>query len=129
MKRNNNHFCNWNDLQPQEIAANYRRQVAVGENVTVARVEVKQGAVTAAHSHPNEEIIVVLRGAWRFNLPSGKVTVTPNQTLLIPPGIEHSSEAIEDTVALDICAPARRDWLTGDDEVLHNDPDQFLWAV
>ena len=44
-------------------------------------------------------------------------------------GIAHSSEALEDTVALDICAPRRSDWLTGADQSLHADPDQFLWAV
>lgn len=122
-------FYDWNKVQQQELAANYLRQVAVGENVTVARVEVKQGSVTPPHSHPNEELIVVLEGAWCFELPSGKVTITRNQTLLIPPGVEHSSEAIEDIVALDICVPARTDWLTGDDQLLHQDPDQFLWAV
>ncbi len=64
-----------------------------------------------------------------FRSAQRKGHITRNQTLLIPPGIEHSSEAIEDTVALDICAPARMDWLTGDDQLLHQDPEQFLWAV
>jgi mannose-6-phosphate isomerase-like protein (cupin superfamily) len=70
-----------------------------------------------------------LKGAWLFRLPSGEVTIAPNQMLVIPPGIEHSSEALEDTIALDICAPGRGDWMTGDDHFLHDDPDQSLWAV
>jgi mannose-6-phosphate isomerase-like protein (cupin superfamily) len=110
-------FYDWNNIEPAEIAANYLRQVAVGKNVTVARVEIK------------EEIVMVLEGAWRFHLPDGERIVGPNQILLIPPGVEHSSEVLEDTVALDICAPARADWVTGEDQLLHDDPDQFLWAV
>ena len=70
-----------------------------------------------------------LKGAWRFCLPSGEVTLTENQVLCIPPGVEHSSEVVEDVVALDICAPTRLDWLTGADRPLHTDPNQFLWAV
>ena len=57
------------------------------------------------------------------------MTLVPNQCLRIAPGTEHSSEALEDTIALDICAPARADWLNGGDHALHNDPDQSLWAV
>ncbi|MDQ3667869.1 MAG: cupin domain-containing protein [Acidobacteriota bacterium] len=119
----------WDRLKAEEITDLYRRKVAIGESITVARVEVKEGAITLPHSHENEEMILVLSGSWRFHLPRGDVTVTTNQLLQIPQGVEHSSEALEDTVALDICAPARTDWLDGADRSLHYDPDQSLWAV
>jgi len=95
----------------------------------VARVEVKQGAVTQPHRHESEEIILVLKGAWRFTLRHRDVTLRANQMLAIPPGVEHASEALEDTVAIDICTPRRMDWVTGEDRPLHRDPDDFLWAV
>jgi quercetin dioxygenase-like cupin family protein len=122
-------FYDWDSMTGEEISDLYLRKVAIGENITVARVEVKEGAITHSHSHNNEEMIVVLEGKWRFDLPSGSVTLTPNQILNIPPGVEHSSEALENTIALDICAPRRSDWLNGADRTLHADPDQFLWAV
>jgi quercetin dioxygenase-like cupin family protein len=122
-------FYDWNRMEPSEVNPSYLRKVATGENVSVARVEVNRGAVTQPHQHANEEVVVVLKGAWLFRLPSGEVRVGSNQMLLIPPGVEHSSEALEDTIALDICAPARRDWTTGDDQLLHHDPDQYLWGV
>ncbi len=122
-------FYDWNNIEQSEVNAAYLRKVAVGENVSVARVEVNRGSITQTHSHANEEVIVVLRGAWRFQLPSGDVTVGSNQMLMIPPGVEHSSEVLEDTVALDICAPARLDWVSGEDGYLHDDPYQSLWAV
>ena len=119
----------WNRIEPAEVNPAYLRKVVAGENVTVARVEVNRGSITQAHTHANEEVIVVLKGAWLFRLPDGEVRVAPNQMLMIPSGVEHSSEALEDTVALDICAPGRNDWLTGEDQFLHDDPDQSLWAV
>ncbi len=122
-------FYDWDSMSAEEITDLYQRKVAVGENITVAKVEVKEGAITHSHSHDNEEMILVLEGTWRFYLPSGAVTISANQMLNIPQGVEHSSEALEDTVALDICAPRRSDWLTGADRPLHADPDQFLWAV
>jgi quercetin dioxygenase-like cupin family protein len=122
-------FYDWDLMTAAEITDLYVRKVAIGENITVARVEVKEGAITHSHRHANEEMILVLKGAWRFQLPSGEVTLSANQMINIPPGVEHSSEALEDTVAIDICAPGRRDWLTGEDYPLHSDPDQSLWAV
>ena len=119
----------WDRMKTEEVTELYRRQVAIGESITVARVEVKEGAVTNAHSHENEEVILVLEGSWRFQLPSGAVTLGANQMLCIPRGVEHSSEALADTVALDICAPTRPDWVNGADWSLHYDRDQSLWAV
>jgi quercetin dioxygenase-like cupin family protein len=122
-------FYDWDRMNAEEITELYQRKVAIGENITVARVEVGAGAITHPHRHENEEMILVLKGSWRFQMPNGGVTLRANQMLSIPPGIEHSSEALEDTVALDICAPARRDWLNGEDRPLHYDPEQSLWAV
>ncbi|HSY66676.1 MAG TPA: hypothetical protein VK829_18945 [Terriglobales bacterium] len=53
----------------------------------------------------------------------------PNQILTITPGLEHSCEVLEDVVAIDVCRPAREDWLSGADRTLHYDPDQSLWGV
>jgi quercetin dioxygenase-like cupin family protein len=119
----------WNNITPEEISGLYKRKVALGENITVAMVEVKQWAVTQPHSHDSEEVIIVLKGAWKFHLPDGDVVLKANQMLQIPPGVEHSSEVIEDTIAFDICSPRRHDWIAGDDRALHHDPDDFLWAV
>jgi len=119
----------WNNMNPEDISALYTRKVALGENLTVARVEVKQWAVTQPHSHDSEEVIIMLKGVWKFHLPDGDVVLGPNQMLQIPPGVEHSSEVLEDTIAFDICTPNRPDWIAGEDRVLHHNPDDFLWAV
>jgi unsaturated pyranuronate lyase len=122
-------FFDWDKMKPEEISGLYKRKVALGDNIVVARIEVKQWAVTQPHSHECEEVVIVLSGVWRFSLPEGEVTLRANQMLSIPPGVEHSSEALEDTLALDICTPTRLDWITGEDRSLHYNPDDYLWAV
>jgi quercetin dioxygenase-like cupin family protein len=118
-----------NDVKAQDVSWRYRRKLAEGQDLAVAMVEVLKGAATLPHSHDHEEAVLVLEGAWRFSVAGEDVTLRPNQMLSIPPGVEHSSMALEDTVAIDICAPRRKDWKTGEDHVLHYDPDQYLWAV
>ena len=122
-------FYDWDAIEPESISELYTRKMVRGQNMVVARVEVRQWAVTQPHKHDSEEVIIVLKGAWQFHLPTGDVTLRANQVLSIPPGVEHSSEALEDTVALDVCTPARLDWITGEDRLLHHDPDECLWAV
>jgi unsaturated pyranuronate lyase len=118
-----------NQIQNDEINSSYLRKVVYGDSLTVAKVEVHGGQVTQPHSHETEEVIFVLKGRWLFHLPEGDVTLRENQLLCIPSGIEHSSEALEDTIALDICSKNRADWISGQDRVLHGNPDQYLWAV
>lgn len=122
-------FYDLNQLEPDEVNPSYLRRAVYGDALAVGRLEVQKGAVTQSHSHDTEEMIYVLQGAWLFHLPDGDVLLEANQMVCIPAGVEHSSEVIEDTVAIDICSTIRHDWRTGQDKPLHNNPDQFLWAV
>lgn len=116
-------------IQPEHVNELYRRQIAQGENMIVARLEADRGSMTRSHRHQHEEVIILLQGCWRFSFPHGEVTLWPNQMLTIPSGVEHSSEVLENVVAIDVCSPTRKDWLSGEDRVLHDDPDQSLWGV
>jgi quercetin dioxygenase-like cupin family protein len=122
-------FYDLNELENEEVNTSYLRKAVYGESLTVARVEVKQGETTERHAHDTEEVIYVLKGAWLFHLPDGDVALKDNQMLCIPAGTEHSSEVLEDTIALDICSQHRSDWVSGQDKSLHRNTEQFLWAV
>lgn len=119
----------WNKAAPEAITERYKRITAQSENMSVARLEVKKGASTRLHKHKQEEVIIVLQGAWLFHMPGGDVVLRPNQMLTIEAGVEHSSEVLEDVVAIDVCTPKREDWINGRDRNLHYDPEQELWAV
>lgn len=116
-------------LEGDEVNAAYRRKAVYGASMSVAKVEVSKGEMTQPHSHDTEEIIFVLKGTWLFHLPDGDALLQENQLLCIPAGVEHSSEVLEDIVAIDICSKHRPDWLSGQDRILHTNPEQFLWAV
>lgn len=118
-----------NKLEGDVVNPSYLRKVVYGDSVTVARLEVMKGEVTQTHSHDTEEMIFVLHGSWKFHLPDGEVVLGDNQMLCIPAGVEHSSEVLEDTIAIDVCSKNRPDWRSGQDKILHTNPEQYLWAV
>jgi quercetin dioxygenase-like cupin family protein len=118
-----------NKMRPDYLTREYRRKVANGDSLTLAKLEAKQGSITRAHRHDHEEVILLLKGSWRFQLPTGVVTLYPNQVLTIPRGVEHSSEVLEDVIAIDVCTPQRKDWINGEDRNLHTEQDESLWAI
>lgn len=122
-------FYDLNEIENDEVNTSYLRKAVYGDSLSVAKVEVKQGETTQTHSHDTEEVIFVLKGKWLFHLPDGDVLLKENQMLCIPANVEHSSEVLEDSVALDICAKNRPDWRSGQDKILHGNTEQFLWAV
>lgn len=111
------------------VNPSYIRKAVYGDSVAVAKLDVKKGEITRPHSHDTEEVIFILKGEWLFHLPDGDVILRDDQVLCIPAGVEHSSEVLEDTIAIDVCGKYRPDWVSGQDRVLHADPEQFLWAV
>lgn len=122
-------FYDWDKIKPEELTRLARSKIALSENVMLAEVEVRRGTTTPSHSHENEEMVIVLKGAWRFYLPTGELTLEANQMLSIPAGVEHSSEVLEDTLALNICTPAKLAWRNEEQQTFQYDPDQSLWAV
>ena len=44
--------------------------------------------------------------------------VMAGESVLIPGGVPHRIEALDDSVVLDVFAPRREDWLRGDDAYL-----------
>lgn len=86
--------------------------------LTIARLELKCGAVVPEHHHENEQVSMVESGSLRFVLEGKEVVVGAGRMLTIPPNAPHSVFALEDSVAIDVFTPRREDWIRGDDAYL-----------
>ena len=121
MSSNTQHH-RWSDVPTEELNPLLRRQLVSGEQAMVARFFLAKGCLVPTHSHPNEQIATVVSGALKFTLGEPGATeekiIRTGELLVIPGNIPHSAEALEDTINLDIFAPPRQDWLTGDDAYL-----------
>lgn len=88
------------------------------ETMTVARILLAAGALVPRHEHPNEQITNVVEGRLRFVIGDEERVVGAGATVLIPANVPHEVEALVDSVALDVFAPVREDWVRGDDAYL-----------
>ncbi|ABL88556.1 Cupin 2, conserved barrel domain protein [Pyrobaculum islandicum DSM 4184] len=88
------------------------RRYISGEGATVAQFRLKAGCVAQRHSHPNEQISVVLEGVIEFDIGGMRFTASTGDVVYVPPGVEHEAVAITDAVVIDVFSPPRKDWVT-----------------
>lgn len=108
----------WSRIEKESLNPSLARQVVHTSNLTIARIHLTRGAVVPDHSHANEQVTTLIEGLIKFVYPEGEIILRPGETLEIPPHVSHRVEALEDSVALDIFAPRREDWIRGDDAYL-----------
>jgi len=108
----------WNDTPVEQLNPEIGRQMAHTESMTVARILLAAGALVPTHEHPNEQIANVVEGRLRFVVGDEEEIVPAGASVLIPAGVPHKVEALEDSVVLDVFSPVREDWVRGDDAYL-----------
>ena len=108
----------WSDVPEERLTDKLSRKLISGKNEMLAQVFLKKGCVVASHNHESEQMTFILKGLLELTLPDRKVRVGEGEVLVIPPNVEHSAVALEDTIDLDIFSPIRNDWLTGQDHYL-----------
>jgi len=113
-------YYNWNLLEEEPLNPLLGRKMIHGQNVTVARIRLRKGAVVPLHSHSNEQISMLESGALRFTIAGEERVLRAGDALVIPPDAPHMVEALEDSLAVDLFSPPREDWIRGDDAYLRD---------
>lgn len=111
----------WADMPKDELSDSIARRLITGDQMMLAHVYLKKGAIVPKHAHHNEQITYILEGALRFHLgedESQEVIVRAGEVLTIPSWLPHQAEALEDTLDVDVFSPPRQDWLDGSDSYL-----------
>jgi quercetin dioxygenase-like cupin family protein len=115
----------WSAIPPEQLNPLLSRQFVTGSQAMLSRIQLARGCIVPRHVHPNEQIAFLLSGALRFSLgdesSANGITdyiVRAGEVLVIPGNLPHLAEALEDTDNLDIFAPPRQDWITGNDAYL-----------
>jgi len=108
----------WSDIAPEPMNPLLTRQYVSGEKGMVARILLKKGCIVPEHSHPNEQIALVVSGALEFFVDGRSIIVRAGEIIVLPPNVPHAATALEDTEDIDFFSPPRQDWLNNDDSYL-----------
>lgn len=104
-------FDDLRDLGPLPIWEGIVARNVAGKRMNMAIVELDPGALAAEHSHPNEQLGVVISGTITFRIGDETRELGPGATYTIPGGVVHEATAgAEGCVVMDAFAPPRHDW-------------------
>src|SRR5262245_44969348 len=82
-----------------------------GEKMMLSFVEFQPHAVVELHSHPHEQMGLLLEGELTFTIGEEVQVVRPGQMWRIPGGVAHKAVAGDKLVkALDVFYPIREDY-------------------
>ncbi len=104
----------WDTMPAERVDSNITRRMIVGKNEMMVRWEFKKGTLAASHSHPHEQIAVMVSGKLRLAVGDEETVMGPGDMVLIPSNTQHEAEALEDTVVIDVFSPPREDFLSGE---------------
>ncbi len=115
-------YRRWSEIPLETVTDQISRKLITGQQMMLAHVFLKKGAVVPRHQHHNEQFTYILEGALRFWMgEDGAETydVRAGEVLHIPSNVWHRAEALEDTLDVDIFSPPREDWLNHTDSYFH----------
>jgi quercetin dioxygenase-like cupin family protein len=95
-----------------EIFPGVEIRTTAGRGIMLSVVHFEAGSVVADHSHPHEQMGILLEGRLEFTVGGVTQVLGPGEIWRIPGGISHSVRALGGpAVALDVFHPIREDYL------------------
>ena len=82
-----------------------------GEKTLMGQFKIARGSAIPAHSHPHEQTGTMISGRLRFNVEGEIFDAEAGDSWCLPGGVEHSAEALEDSVVIEVFSPVREDYL------------------
>src|SRR5215213_8957958 len=105
----------WDAIKMEKTAAGIRRQMVVGKNMMICRFTFDPFVVTPEHTHPHEQMTLVIKGKVKFMIEGEVKIVAPGDVLYFPSNNRHGATMLdEEVVLIDIFSPIREDFLNGD---------------
>lgn len=92
-----------------ELSAGIQTQGFSGQQLMVTRLIFASGAVGTSHSHPHEQLTIVLRGSVEMTMGDERQVLNAGDAVSIPSNVVHGVVALEETEMIDVFTPLRTD--------------------
>ena len=102
----------WSTIPVEHPAAGIERQMVVGEHLMICRFRFAPLLVTPEHTHPHEQMSMVVSGRVKFFVEGAVRIALPGDVLHFPSNCLHGATMLdEEVVLIDIFTPVREDFL------------------
>ncbi len=105
-------FTSVRALPGKEIAKGVTIKPLAGEHAMLNYVEFTPHAEVPIHSHPHEQLGLMIEGELDLQIGDERRTLRPGDTYVIPGGIPHGAwTRVSRALVLDVFYPLREDYL------------------
>ena len=105
--------CFWNpeNIAPRVLAPGVTAKIVSGEKLMLSLVTLAPGAVVPTHSHPHEQMGMMVSGTMEFTIEGETRVLSGNGMYFVPGGVPHAAKAGPGgAVALDAFSPPREEY-------------------
>jgi unsaturated pyranuronate lyase len=104
-------FVNFGKLRAFELAEGVAGRPLFGEGAMINLIEFEPGAVVPLHTHPHEQLGIVLRGTQILQIGGVDHPLGPMEGYVLPGGVEHAARCgPEGATVVDVFQPVREDY-------------------
>jgi quercetin dioxygenase-like cupin family protein len=104
-------FTRLDTLRAFELAAGVSGQPLFGAKAMLNLIRFEPGATVPLHSHPHEQLGIVLEGMQALVVDGIAHELGPLEAYVLPRGVEHSAYCGADgALVLDVFTPVREDY-------------------
>lgn len=111
IEKKSKYFHRIEDLPLVWLTEESKSYIVSTENIMISFIENPPGCVFPLHSHPCEQIAIILEGEELHTCGDEKFLMKAGDMCIHPPNVMHSAETRTRVKAIDIFYPSREDHL------------------
>jgi quercetin dioxygenase-like cupin family protein len=105
------YFHNISERDSKELASGIHARTFWGEKMLVAIVDLDSQTQLPNHSHPHEQVGIILEGKLEFTIDGQTRILAPGDVYTIPGNVEHEAKTLEQPVkVMDVFSPVREEY-------------------
>ncbi len=89
----------------------YRKTLVWGDKALLTEFRLSKGRTLPRHKHPEEQVGYLVSGHITLYIADQPYDILPGNSWAIPGDVEHSADILEDSLAIEVFAPVRVDYL------------------
>lgn len=101
---------NLEHIEPFDISPGFHGRFIHTDTMTLAYVDIDEGAALPEHSHVHVQVVNLLEGNFELTVAGDPLQLQVGEVVVIPSNVPHSGRALTKCRILDVFHPVREDF-------------------